>query len=70
MLSLYSSLPFLAQEILMMSHSDVLIVCSIFLVGKPLCMHTGTAMVSSAHLLASRLESPIITKAPNPIVSF
>ena len=45
MLSLYSSLPFLAQEILMTSHSDVIIVCSFFLVGKPLCMHTQTAIV-------------------------
>ena len=46
MLSLYSSLPFLAREILMMSHSDVMIICSIFLVGKPLQMCTQTAIVS------------------------
>ena len=45
MLSLYSSLPFLTQEILMTSHSDVMIICSIFPVGKPLCMHFGNAMV-------------------------
>ena len=30
MLSIYTSLPCLAQEILMMSHNDVMIVCSIF----------------------------------------
>ena len=45
MLSLYSSLPFSAQEIIMTSHSDVMIVCSIFPVGKPLCMCIGTTMV-------------------------
>ena len=45
MLSFYSSLPFTAQEILMTSHDDVMIICSIFLAGKPLHMCIGTAMV-------------------------
>ena len=43
--SFYSSLPFTAREILMMSHNDVIIICSILLAGKPLHMHIGTAMV-------------------------
>ena len=29
----------------MMSHSDIMIICSIFLAGKPLCMHISTVMV-------------------------
>ena len=45
MLSFYSSLPFTAQEILVMSYHDIMIVCSNLLAGKPLCMHIGTAMV-------------------------
>ena len=44
-LSIYRSLPFLTQEILMMSHSDIMIVCSIFPVGKPLCMCIQTTIV-------------------------
>ena len=35
--------PFYAWEILMTSFYDVTIVCSIILVGKPLCMHRQTA---------------------------
>ena len=45
MLSFYSSLPFTAQEIPVMSHHDIIIVCSNLPAGKPLCMHIGTAMV-------------------------
>ena len=28
-----------------MSHNDVMVICSILPVGKPLCMHIETAMV-------------------------
>ena len=45
MLSLYSSLPFTAQEIPMMTHHHVMIICSNLPAGKPLHMHIGTAMV-------------------------
>ena len=59
MLSLYSSLPSLVQEILMMSHNDVMIVCSIFLVGKPLCMHIGTAM-AHLHIHQHPCQNPLL----------
>ena len=45
MLSFYSSLPFTAWEIFVTSYHDVMIVCFNLLVGKPLHMHIGTAMV-------------------------
>ena len=59
MLSLYSSLPFLAQEILMMSHSGVMIVCSIFLVGKPLHMHNQTSIVH-LHICQHPHQNPLL----------
>ena len=62
MLSLYSSLPFSAQEILMMSHSDVMIVCSIFLVGKPLHTCIGTAMVCLRIYRCPRQNSLLLQK--------
>ena len=37
--------PSITQEILLMSYSDVTIVCFINFVGKPLHMHRGTAIV-------------------------
>ena len=59
MLSLYSSLPFLAQEILMTSHSDVMIVCSIFPAGKPLHMHVQTAIVY-LHICQCPHQNPLL----------
>ena len=50
----------------MTSHSGVMIVCSIFLMGKPLCMHTQNCQCSSANAPASTSESLITTKAPKP----
>ena len=35
--------PFYTQEILMMLLNDVMIVCSVILAGKPLCMHRSSA---------------------------
>ena len=45
MLSFYSSLPFTAQEIPVMSHHDVVIICSNLPVGKPLHMCIGNKQV-------------------------
>ena len=46
---------------------DVMIICSDPPVGKPLCMHIGTADV---HLLASLLEPPNTTNASEPLHLF
>ena len=54
----------------MTSFCDVTIICFDLLVGKPLCMHTGNAIVSSAHLLASTPESPVTIDASEPLHLF
>ena len=55
-----------AWEIIVMSFYDIRIICSILLVGKPLHMHRGNAIVHLPHLPASPPESPVTIATSKP----
>ena len=53
-----------------MSFHDVIIICSNVLAGKPLHITQRKCHSSSAHLLASPLESPVTTATSKPCCLF
>ena len=46
-----------AQEITVMSFYDIMIICSILLAVKPLCMHRGNAILCASASITARIPS-------------
>ena len=53
----------------MMSYQDVMIICSDLPVGKPLCMHIGTAMVH-LHIFQHPCQNPKYYQSSKPFHLF